>query len=85
MADQLSCSILTPEGSVYEGEVQSIVAPAVDGELGILKGHAPLITALGKGKLRVSTASGNDSWSIEGGFLEVLSNKVVILAEKLDK
>ena len=86
MADpqQLHCSVLTPDGAVFTGNVQSVLAPAVDGYLQVLVKHAPLITALGKGELRVRDANGEPtSWQVEGGFLEVLNDEVSVLAEKL--
>ncbi|MEM7264224.1 MAG: ATP synthase F1 subunit epsilon [Planctomycetota bacterium] len=78
----LTCDVLTPEGSIYSGSVEMVVAPAADGEVGILPQHAPLITALGKGTLRVKTGGQEAKWAVEGGFMEVLNNKVSVLAEK---
>ncbi|MGE3166850.1 MAG: ATP synthase F1 subunit epsilon [Planctomycetota bacterium] len=86
MADKtLHCSVLTPEGSVFVGEVDSVTAVAADGEVGILPGHAALITALGTGELRVRQKGATQHWLVHGGFLEVLENKVVVLARALDR
>ncbi len=79
---QLTCEVLTPEGTIYSGAVDLVVAPAADGEVGIMAQHAPLITALGKGTLRVKTGNDTTKWIVEGGFMEVLNNKVSVLAEK---
>lgn len=79
----LSCTILTPDGSAFEGDATFVEAHALDGRLGILSGHAPLITALGNGPLRIRTADGDHKWQVEGGFLEVLKNDVSIIAEKI--
>ena len=49
--DQLECSVLTPEGPVFQGDVESVTAPGSDGQFGILRGHAPLVTSLGYGLL----------------------------------
>ena len=59
MADDnatLHCSVLTPEGPVFQGEARSVSAPGSDGELGILRNHAPIITSLAFGSLKVRTA-----------------------------
>lgn len=80
----LHCNVLTPEGQVYEGEATMVVAPASDGQIGIQPRHAALITSLGKGKLRIKTASeGEKEWQLEGGFLEVLNDKLTVLADKV--
>ncbi|MFN0058878.1 MAG: ATP synthase F1 subunit epsilon [Planctomycetota bacterium] len=80
-----SCELLTPEGAIYKGQATSVVAPGADGQVGILSGHAPLITALGKGELRIKTADGASSrYQVAGGFMEVLKNKVTVLAERAE-
>ena len=82
---QLTCEILTPEQEVYTGEIKSITAPGVDGYFGVLNMHAPLITALGEGELKVTDASGADHfWKVNGGFLEVLDNRVSVMARELE-
>ena len=86
MAGSLLCSVLSPEGTIFEGEASFVEAHALDGRLGILPGHAPLITALGEGPLRISISdSGERRWQISGGFMEVLKNKVSIVAEGLEQ
>ena len=63
MADNnatLHCSVLTPEGPVFQGEARSVSAPGSDGELGILRNHAPIITSLAFGSLKVRTADDGD-------------------------
>jgi F-type H+-transporting ATPase subunit epsilon len=79
----LKVSVISPEASLYEGEAESVVVPAFDGEIGILTGHAPLMTLLGKGELRIG--GGRDSarkFSIEGGFLQVVNNQVRVVTER---
>jgi F-type H+-transporting ATPase subunit epsilon len=78
----LTVSVISPEALVFEGQSDSVVAPAFDGEVGILSGHAPLMTLLGKGTLRVGSGSGGRSFSIEGGFLQVAADKVRVVTEK---
>jgi F-type H+-transporting ATPase subunit epsilon len=82
----LQCVITSPEGLVFEGTAQSVVVPAVDGELGVLPRHAPLIAALGNGELRVTLtdAAKRLRFFIHGGFLQVLKNKVSVLATHVD-
>jgi F-type H+-transporting ATPase subunit epsilon len=83
MADQvLQCSIITPEGRVFEGAVESVVIPAHDGQLGILRGHAPLVCKLGAGRLRAKTADVEERWFIDGGFCQVFENQVTVLTRR---
>jgi F-type H+-transporting ATPase subunit epsilon len=74
--------VISPEASLYEGEASSVVAPAFDGEVGILTGHAPMMTLLGKGQLVVSNGGAEKRFSIEGGFMQVLSNEVRVMTER---
>lgn len=78
----LKVSVISPEASLYEGEATSVVAPAFDGEVGILTGHAPMMTLLGKGNLRIEGGSGARKFTIEGGFLQVAADQVRIVTEK---
>jgi F-type H+-transporting ATPase subunit epsilon len=78
----LHVSVISPEASLYEGDATAVVAPAFDGEVGILTGHAPMMTLLGKGELRVESAGGQRTFSIEGGFLQVVKNQVRVVTEK---
>ncbi len=78
-------SIVTPEKTLYEEEVSSVIAPGIEGYLGILTDHAPLITALVPGKITVKNSSHVEIvMAVSGGFLEVLKNKVVILADAVE-
>lgn len=80
----LECTILTPEGKVFSGVVTSVMAPGVAGYFGVLRGHAPFITALAAGELRVESGGTTHRWRVGGGFLEVLRNKVSVLAAKVE-
>ncbi|MDB4195412.1 ATP synthase F1 subunit epsilon [Flavobacteriales bacterium] len=74
--------IITPDTQLYSGEVTSITLPGIDGDLGILNNHAPLITTLKKGTISIIKAGGeNESFETNGGIVEVLNNKVIVLAE----
>ncbi len=73
--------IITPDNSLFSGEATAVTVPGIDGSLGILEHHAPLISALKKGAVKVTTSNGETSFDIKGGVAEVLNNKVIILAE----
>jgi F-type H+-transporting ATPase subunit epsilon len=78
----LKVSVISPESVLFEGEVSSVVAPAFDGEVGILENHAPMMTLLGTGTLRLGAAASEKRFNIEGGFLQVVENNVRIVTEK---
>jgi F-type H+-transporting ATPase subunit epsilon len=73
--------VISPEASLFEGEASSVVAPAFDGQVGILTGHAPMMTLLGKGELVVGGAGDARRFTVEGGFMQVLNNEVRIVTE----
>ena len=77
----LSVSVISPEAVLYEGTTDSVVAPAFDGEVGILTGHAPMMTLLGKGVLRLG-GDGGRRFNVDGGFLQVVDNIVRVVTEK---
>ncbi len=76
----MNIEILSPESTLFSGEGSSISLPGVKGRFQILERHAPLVSTLGKGEVVVETPEGKKSFSINGGFVEVLKNKVVVLA-----
>lgn len=80
-APHLRVSVVSPERTLYEGEADMVVAPAWDGELGVLRGHAPLLALLGQGALRVRAAEGEHRFEIAGGFLQVANDVVTVLSE----
>ena len=77
----LKVSVISPEAALYEGEANAVVAPAFDGDIGILTGHAPLMTLLGKGELRVDAIGGKRRFEVDGGFLQILENHVRVVTE----
>lgn len=82
MAATFHLDIVTPVGSLYSGEVQSVIAPGSEGYLGILAHHAALVTALAAGTLTIRDAAGKQTeHAISGGFLEVSHNRATVLAE----
>jgi F-type H+-transporting ATPase subunit epsilon len=80
----LHLEIVTPERLAYEDDVDMVIVPGSEGELGILPHHAPLITMLGAGELRIKKAGAEESFAIIGGFLQVRPDKVVVMAETAD-
>ncbi len=80
----LQLEIVTPERLAYSGVVDSVVCPGIEGELGILPHHAPLLTTLGFGELRIRSGGQEEAFAIAGGFLQVRPDKVVVMAETAD-
>ncbi len=78
----LTVSVISPEKVLFEGQASGVVAPGHDGELGILPGHAPLMTVLGRGVLRLDGAGGAPQrFAVQGGFLQVVDNTVRVVTE----
>ena len=80
----LHLQIVTPEKKAFEGDVDEVIVPGSEGELGILPHHAPLISLLGQGVLRVKQGGQEQEFAIFGGFLQVRPDRVVVLAETAD-
>jgi len=72
--------VISPEQSVFDGEADQVVAPAFDGEVGILPRHAPFMTLLGKGVMTVRRGNTSSRFDIAGGFLQVLNDVVRVVA-----
>jgi len=81
----LKVDIVTAERTVYSDEVEAIIAPGVEGQLGILPHHAPLMTILQAGELVVRKGGRDESLAISGGFLEVRPDRVIILADSAER
>lgn len=78
----MNLEILTPEHKVFTGEVTGIQLPGVSGSFEILEKHAPMVAALGKGKMKIIKQKSNtETYQIEGGFVETMQNKTVVLLE----
>ena len=80
----LRVSVISPEQTLYDGEASSVVAPAFDGQVGILTGHAPMMTLLGSGTLRLSGGGGERTFAVEGGFLQVVDDQVRVVTERAE-
>jgi len=78
----MKLEIITPDKSVFTGEVSLVQLPGIDGSFEILNMHAPLIWVLKKGKIKIKDVQGKEQFfKVNGGVVEVLKNKVLILAE----
>lgn len=78
-------SAVTPEKVVFEQDVSSIIAPGIEGYLGVLTNHAPIITPLAAGRFDVKDPSGKQTeYFISGGFLEVSNNVATVLADAIE-
>src|SRR6187200_193713 len=80
----LLLEIVTPERLAYSDTVDSVQLPGVEGELGVLPHHAPLVSMLGVGELRIRKGGSEESFAIAGGFLQVRPDRVVVMAETAD-
>ena len=85
MAETFHLSLLTPERSLLEADIVSLIAPGSEGYLGVLAHHAPLVTALQPGRLEIRDADQKETlFSVSGGFLEVSGNRATILADAVE-
>jgi len=73
--------IITPDKKVYNGEATAVTLPGSDGQFQVLNRHAPLVSTLKKGEVVVDNAGVKHTYTIDGGVVEVLNNKVLVLAE----
>lgn len=81
----LQLEVVTAERVVYADEVDEVVAPGIEGALGILPRHAPLMSVLGIGELRIKKGGEETPLAIGGGFLEVLNDRVTVLADSAER
>lgn len=80
MAETIRLEIVTPDRSVYDQEVNMVIARASDGDIGILPHHVPLIAGLAIAPLRIKADDGEQQIAVSGGFIEVQPDKITILA-----
>jgi len=74
-------TVISPEARMFDGQAESVIAPAFDGEVGILPHHAPLMTLLGDGTLTVRQGATTHQFHVRGGFLQVVDEQVRVVAE----
>ncbi|WP_080798776.1 ATP synthase F1 subunit epsilon [Arabiibacter massiliensis] len=78
-----TCDIVTPVAKLVSEEATLVVVPGVEGEMGFLKGHAPLVSVLADGEARMTAADGQvKHYALQGGYVEVGDDKVIILADR---
>jgi F-type H+-transporting ATPase subunit epsilon len=81
----LKIDIVTAERVVYSQEADAVIAPGIEGQLGILPHHAPLMTTLQAGELVVRRGGEEDALAISGGFLEVRPDRIIVLADSAER
>ncbi|MEO5911723.1 MAG: ATP synthase F1 subunit epsilon [Pelobium sp.] len=81
----MNLEILTPDKKVFEGEVTSVTVPGAMGSFEILNNHAPIISTLDDGKVVVRSAGKEQKFHTKGGVVEVINNKVIVLAESVSE
>jgi len=82
MADQLQLVVVTPEKPLLDESVSALRFPLYDGQIGVLPGRAPLVGRLGYGELVVTTPSGEESYYIDGGFVQITGSVVSLLTRR---
>lgn len=83
MARTFHCSLVTPEKSVFEGEVSYANVPAHDGQLGVMPHRAPMLMQMGSGTLRLQLGDGHTvRYELDGGFIQMDENRLTLLSER---
>ncbi len=77
----LTVTVISPERILFEGEADAVVAPAFDGEVGVMTDHAPMLTLLGSGELRLNVRGAMTRFTVQGGFMQVVDNTVRVVTE----
>lgn len=79
----MNIEIITPDRKVFSGDASSVTLPGSEGQFQVLNDHASLVSTLARGAVVVQTAAGQQTFTVDGGVVEVLQNKVLILAEAI--
>lgn len=82
MAAKLQFSLVSPERELFSGEVDQVDAPGAEGDFGVLPGHAPFMTALREGSVKVFSGGSTTTYEVQGGFADVTPAGLTILAER---
>jgi F-type H+-transporting ATPase subunit epsilon len=82
---RLRLEVVTAERIVYSGDVDAVIAPGMDGQLGILPHHAPLLTLLQTGQLKARVGQEDTVVAVSGGFMEVLGDQVTVFADTAER
>lgn len=80
---ELRCVVVTPEQTELDVTTESVTVPLFDGEMGIMKGHSPLVGRLGYGILRVRSTGESAGYFLDGGFVQVVDNVVSVLTDRM--
>jgi F-type H+-transporting ATPase subunit epsilon len=80
--DSIRCIVVTPEETVLEGEASFVALPLFDGEIGIARGHSPMIGRLGFGEMRIRSGSETSHYYVDGGFVQVADNLISVLTNR---
>ena len=78
---KLHLTVVTPRKLLVETDVEAVYLPSLEGEIGVLPGHRPLFTGIGRGRLRFVEAGGEESVAIRGGYAEIQPERVVVMTE----
>lgn len=81
----MNLDLITPTDKIFSGEVNSVSFPGTDGYFQILKGHAPMVSTLTNGIVKIKDIKGDQQFTISGGVMEVLNNKITLLADSVVK
>lgn len=84
-AQRLSVALITPQETVFEQEADMVVLPAWDGQLGVLRGHAPMMALLGDGVMRVIRDGAEERFHVSGGFMQVADDVVSVMSEEAER
>jgi F-type H+-transporting ATPase subunit epsilon len=79
----MNLEIITPDKKVFSGEAVAVTFPGTEGQFQVLNSHAPLVSTLGKGEILINTGSEKQSYTVDGGVVEVLHNNILVLAEAI--
>ena len=77
----MQLEIITPDRKVFTGEANSVTFPGSEGQFQVLNDHAPLVSTLARGSVVIAAPSGTQTFTVDGGVVEVLNNRVLVLAE----
>lgn len=82
----MNIAVLTPEKEIYQGEITSVKVPGVNGQFEILNNHAPIVSSLAAGPVRILATDGSKmNFTIERGFIEILNNEVSLLVQGVNE
>ena len=85
MAETLHFSLVSPERELFSGDVDQVDAPGIEGDFGVLPGHAPFMTTLKEGRVHVHVGETQRVYQVRGGFADVTPQGLTILAEQADE